>query len=163
MGKRGPPPLPTAVKKARGTLQRCREAPNALELPPELPEPPIPLDKAARERWDYMMRIEEWRVVLSRGDGDGLALLCKHLVMHDALVDEALRSPMIKTRWGPKPHPAAAAARKEADIVRHMLQEFGLTPSARTRVSVPDRGDKKKADTASFLFGGLQALPGGKP
>ncbi len=156
-------PLPTAIKRAKGTLQKCRETPGALELPPELPEPPIPLDKASRARWDYMMRLEEWRVVLSRGDGDGLALLCKHLVMHDAYVERAMKKPMIDTQWGPKPNPAAAQARKEADIVRHMLVEFGLTPSARTRVAVPDRGDKKKKDTASFLFGGLQALPGGKP
>lgn len=165
MGKRGPKPLPTALKRARGTLQKCREAPNALELPPGVPACPSTLDKDARAIWDELAANEEWRVVLARADVFALELLVKHMALERKFSKAAEARPMVKTPWGPKPNPAAAEARKEAALVKQLAAEFGLTPSARTRVSGPGSKDPKedsKKKAAAFLFGGLKALPGGK-
>jgi P27 family predicted phage terminase small subunit len=152
MGKRGPKPLPIAVKKARGTHQKCRDAPNALELPPGVPPCPPRLDAAARAIWDELAANETWRVVLATADAFGLELLVKHMALERAFASKAARQPMVKTLYGPKPNPAAAEARKEGALVKQLLAEFGLTPSARSRVSAPVK-PKDEDGAESFLFG----------
>ena len=167
MGKRGPRPLPAALKKARGTHQKCRDAPNALELPPGVPPLPKHLakDKGARAIWDELTGNEVWRIVLATADALGLELLVKHMALERKFARSAARQQIVKTPFGPKTNPAVAEARKEAASVKQLLAEFGLTPSARSRVSAPGGGgakDDPKKRAASFLFGPLQALPGGK-
>ena len=166
MGKRGPRPLPAALKKSRGTYQRCRDAPNALDLPTGVPTAPAKLDKAARAIWDELAGNAGWRVVLAKADAFGLELLVKHMALERRYISEAQRHPIIKTPFGATPNPAASEARKEAAIVKQLLAEFGLTPSARSRVSAPGGGkkDDAKEKAKAFLFGAapLTAIPGGK-
>lgn len=161
----GRPRVPSALKRARGTYQPCREAPNALTVPPGVPPVPRGLTGEARRIWLEHVNDEEWRVVLARGDGAGLEVLVKHLALERKYAAAALRQPMVRTAWGLKPNPAAAQARLEAGVVKNLLQEFGLTPAARSRVSVPQgtvEQRKQEKATADFLFGGMQVLPGGK-
>lgn len=163
MGKRGPPPLPAALKKARGTHQKCRDAPNALALPAGVPPCPKHLDKQARAIWDELAGNETWRIVLAKADALGLELLVKHMALERRFSRSAAKQQIVKTPFGPKTNPAVAEARKEAAIVKQLLAEFGLTPSARSRVSAPaETKDDPKKKAAAFLFGGLTALPGGK-
>lgn len=167
MGKRGPPPLPTAIKKARGTHQKCRDAPNAVEAPVGAPPRPSGLegDKVAAAKWDEVLpKLLELKVV-SELDGQALESYCRAYSRWVAYQALAEAEPIVETVFGPKVNPSAGEARKWAAILNACGDRLGLSPSARTRVSSAGGKpkDDAKAKARAFLFrGGLQAIPGGK-
>ena len=169
MGKRGPPPKPAALKKREGTYRKDRAVVNALELPPGVPPLPQHLakDKDARAIWDELTGNETWRIVLATADALGLELLVKHMALERKFARSAARQQIVKTPFGPKTNPAVAEARKEAAIVKQLLAEFGLTPSARSRVSKPAAGSTPgqgapTTDGTPLVGPGLRAIVGGR-
>ncbi len=178
MGKRGPPPLPTEIKKARGTHQKCRDAPNAVTAPPGAPRRPAGLNRVARAKWDELVpRLLELRV-LSVLDGQALESYCRAFAVWRKFQALAEAEPIVETVFGPKVNPAAVAAVKWSGVLKEWGDRLGLSPSSRTRVSGAGGAGGKKDDprekARAFLFGqrgaaagapggpALTALPGGK-
>jgi P27 family predicted phage terminase small subunit len=163
MGKRGPPPLPTAVKKLRGTHRKDRAAPHELAPPPGVPVCPKRLDKLAREEWDRIVPQLAELGVLTELDGSALETYCFHWSQAVKYRRLAGKQPMVKTPWGPKPNPAGAEARKHDDIVKQYQDRFGLSPSARSRVNVPEKKKPAPAADPTPLRGPpqLAVVPGG--
>lgn len=164
MGKRGPPPKPDALKKREGTYRKDRSVAHALELPPGVPPCPKALPADAKKIWAELAGNEKWRVVLATADAFGLELLVKHMSLERKFASRAHAQPIVKTPFGPKPNPAAAEARKEGALVKQLLAEFGLTPSARSRVGKPAGAGpaQPSADGTPLVGPGLRAIDGGK-
>jgi P27 family predicted phage terminase small subunit len=169
VGKRGPLPKSAALKKREGTYRKDRARAAAqsagLELPSCVPTCPPSLSKAAKAVWTKLIADgEEWREILSKVDALGLELIAKHMVLERKYLDAAEREPIVKTPFGPKVNPAAAAATKEAKLVESLLDKFGLTPARRPRMGGPAKPAASAATTdGTPLVGpGLRAIDGGK-
>lgn len=78
MGQRGPAPLPTAIKEARGTLQHCRDNRSEPEAPPlRQPAPPAHLAEIARTKYIQLVSTLSEVGVLKATDVDVLASYCE--------------------------------------------------------------------------------------
>jgi P27 family predicted phage terminase small subunit len=143
MGLRGPVPRPTQMLVLNGSAAAARREG---EPQPEIVEPECPawLTERAREEWRRIAPELVKLKCLTRSDQAALALYCQ------AIADvEELREVLGKEGWtlttpqGVKKHPAASAYNEACTRVRAFSLEFGLTPSARTRIKVDA---KKSAD-----------------
>lgn len=161
MGLRGPPPEPSEVKKANGTYRADRAARNEVKAKPGVPKCPAFLKGEARKEWARVVPHLEQLGILSEIDQGRLADYCAaHALAVDATKkytgrgkdgglmvtingSQRVRNPLLKI---------AQEARAQA---RLLGQEFGLTPSARSRISAPDKdaalasSNQRIKDTAS--------------
>jgi P27 family predicted phage terminase small subunit len=167
MGKRGPAPLPTAIKEARGTKRASRErarAGSGREPKPREAEPSLPPSVAgnadARKVWRFLVPQLLRLRVLTEIDGVALEGLCLAYARALAAGREVKKHGLlVKTSWNTLVQNPAVAVEKAAWIeVRKFAQEFGITPSSRSRVrqmpgegDMPGDGDEQSAET--FLFG----------
>lgn len=142
MGRRGPRPLPSAVLEARGS-RRAGSRPHEAEAPRGRPVCPAWLSPEAREVWDHMVPILEQMAVLTIADGNALARYCRLFVRWrkaEDFLDQYGDSHPLKDGNGNvkcfMPFPQVGTAAKLAGLLARLEQEFGLTPSARTRVEV---------------------------
>lgn len=141
MSNAGRPPIPTWLKQLRGT------APAGGELDEPRPEDalyfPPPQDLIA----DHPIAAEFWRVhlplmvkakMLAEVDMTGFALMCvcfEEMLEADRELKE--NGKVITTENGYKvqsPYVTIAAQRRKEFL--EYLREFGLTPSARTRIKI---------------------------
>ena len=170
----GPPPKPTRLKLVKGTLENTRANPREPKAEPGRPEAPSHLQPRAREAWDYVVPLLDRMGILTEADGMGLERLCElyadilearaslnrevHVLTPDAgatvlvaaageitYVTYGKGGPMLRSR--PELTLIADADRR----FRGYLQDFGLTPSARSRVST--LGQDAEPDSAEKYFG----------
>ncbi len=151
MAPRGPKPKPTRLKLLQNTARKHRL--ESREPAPETACPTAPdhLCSAALEEWgrvvDEMARLG----IMSRLDRSVLAAYCqaygRWVAAETALARMAERDAVtaglvIRTKAGNAiQNPLVGAANKAmADMVRYAA-EFGMTPSARTRVSALEEGE----------------------
>ncbi len=151
MAIRGPKTKPTQLKVLAGTARKHRL--NADEPRPDPARPDVPdhLTAAARQEWDRVIADTVSLGIMTKLDRGALAAYCQaygrwvaaetalaRMAQKD-LVTEGL---ILRTRAGNLiQNPLVGAANKAmADMVRYAA-EFGLIPSARTRVAAPDAGD----------------------
>lgn len=149
----GPAPKPARQKKLEGTHRKDREAPNALDFNPttDLPAPPADLrSDAARQCWNVcakelhakgmlatvdlaLLRAYCYQVSLMLEAEEELELNGKTETRHTANGSHQVRSPWI------------AILSDATEKVSKIGQQFGFSPSSRTRISVP-KTEKPKAD-----------------
>jgi P27 family predicted phage terminase small subunit len=148
MGKRGPAQTPTRVLQMRGTFRKDRhgnpDTEPAFELVTEMPPPPGFLDDVAVMEWKRVGPELVEKQLLTVADLAAFTLYCLNV----ARVVEAERMILRDgiTTWSPggmKAHPAVLIARQSGAEVRKFAQEFGLTPSARTRVKARRRSRRE--------------------
>ena len=157
-GRRGPAPLPSAIKKARGTEKSSRA--NKREPKPQLGEPAIPASIAANKEaaacWRSIVpRLLELKV-LSKIDGIALEGMCQaYARAKSADAEVKKRGMLVKTSWGTLvQNPAVPISRMSWAEVRKFAQEFGLTPSSRSRVHAGnDESSSEGESSEDFLFG----------
>ncbi len=138
MPRRGPSPAPTAIKRAGGV--------RADRLNPAEPVPPggvlaCPefLAGEGREMWHRLTPELHARGVLTAWDADLFALVCDlyaqvgraRQLLGPGLLVKGRRDGLIT-------NPAWRIYRDGIAELRALAQEFGLTPSARSRIRVPD-------------------------
>lgn len=155
MGRRGPPPTPTAIRKLRGNPGK-RALNKAEPVPPPGPtDAPAWLDGKALAMWERISPILRQMRVLDTSDTDALALLCDayadYLAARDFVkkhgrtytvsiqkgeeldAESGLMTPVWELRYRVRPE---VIIKQEAwKRIRAMMQEFGMTPSARSRVT----------------------------
>jgi P27 family predicted phage terminase small subunit len=162
MGRRGPPPLPDAMRKARGQKHRKKE-PKRAQPPVTVGAPKAPAhlkyDPVALAAWRHLCKHLNKMRVLAPADGfvlEGMCMAYSHALAADKIVR---RDGMIVTRkrGGIAAHPAVKVSFQAWRDVRMFAQEFGLTPSSRTRVhavsdSPPQEGEKHQQAAEDFLF-----------
>ena len=138
--KPGPPPTPTAIRIAKGN-------PSRRPLPPDEPAPdrladltpPECLSDAAKLKWAELAPLLRDLGVLTVADRDALSLLAeswarwaeaeRRIRVHGLVVTAGPGSsvPMIS--------PYLSIARHAQREVSRLLEQFGCTPSSRSRVS----------------------------
>ena len=158
MGRRGTKPTPTNVLKLRGSW---RGEINKNEPQPEAvaPEMPTTLDGMAKDCWEQLVPILSDMKVLTVADG--IALLAETYATWRRADD------MIKKHGDVYPikdnndnvkylqqSPYVSIARNSAKALKDLLCEFGLTPSARSRVQTTGDNQSKQQDERMKYLGG---------
>jgi P27 family predicted phage terminase small subunit len=163
VGKRGPPPKPTAQKRFEGTYRKDRAARNEVIAPPGAPAQPEGLDEVALAKWAELIPLLLERGTVSKEDGGILEAHCRAYSTWRKFQRLAEKQPMIKTPFGPRVNPAASEARQWESRLTQTGDRLGLNASARSRVGKPD---KPKAPTTArdgvpLVGSGLRVLNGG--
>ncbi len=141
MAKRGPPPQPTKLRLLRGnpgkrSINRREPSP-----PVAAPSCPIWLSPEAKHIWKETVPLLKEMRILTRIDRDALAAYCQSYARWKAaeqFLDQHGEIYPVKDKSGSvrfmKQFPQVSIAQSYLQIVRSYQQEFGMTPSARTRV-----------------------------
>jgi P27 family predicted phage terminase small subunit len=142
MGRRGPAPTPTPILKLRGS-KRVTKACEAREIrgPAGRPQCPEWLDPAERLHWRRLVTYLDSMGVLTRIDGNALARYCRFFSRWrkaEEFIDKHGEMFPIKDEAGKvkcfQAWPQATLATKLAQQLTRLEQEFGMTPSSRTRI-----------------------------
>lgn len=152
MGKRGPPPQPSILKYLKGNPGK--ESLNGDEPTPDLVSddypPPAVLDGKAVEVWrDTVARLSRMRV-LTDADVPVLVRYCIEAVLYLAAYEKVKVAGEEYTHWEPDPNrddgrlrikytqvaPWATQMHRHHAAMLRIEQEFGMTPSSRSQVSV---------------------------
>ena len=132
MGKRGPAPLPTSLKLLHG--ERRPQRLNAAEPTPRAGRPvrPQDLSPAATAVWRRVLR-DQAPGVIQRVDREILRAYCEAVIRYGEAMQLYARSgPLIQRRGTFVPNPLHRIIRDNADLVRFLGRELGLTPAARS-------------------------------
>ena len=159
MGRRGPTPVPTEILKSRGSPLVTRERERCeVKGPSGKPRCPEYLDKSGKIAWRKLVPMLESMGVLSRIDENALARYCqlwsrwrtaeefitKHGVMYP-LKDNDGQTKCFQ-QW-----PQVAIAHKLSLQLTRIEQEFGMTPSARARLHIPNHQRPKREGVLKFV------------
>lgn len=147
-------PAPIAERVAKGRLDKSALAlePGAV---PGFPEKPAGLPPKVSAAWDHFAHHAHTMGILSTGDGAALLRLAKLKVEVDELDEDIQvngRTYTTVTRNGDtmiRVRPQVRLRDRAELLLRNYLIEFGLTPTARSRVT---RVAPKVEDTADSYF-----------
>lgn len=151
---RGRKPTPTALKLIQGQPDHKinHDEPQPTDGVPSCPS----RNAAVRAVWDYTIKQLTHMRTVTMADRDALHAYCQAVVLFDQatqlLEDEGLTMPTVGGRY--LPHPAQKIQREASNTIRSYAGEFGLTPSARTRIRVGDQTPKQTEQQASRLLSG---------
>ena len=162
MGKRGPRPTPTTILKLRGSsLATRKRAQSELQAPEGTPDPPSWLADDARDMWDALVPMLTGMGVLARIDGNALSRYCRlwsRWRAAEAFIDKNGDAYPIRDESGQvrylQQFPQVAIAHRLALQLTKLEQEFGMTPSARSRIQmVPRMEDTSRGKSRFFQAG----------
>ena len=148
MGK-GRPPKPTRLKQMAGTDQPCRIIPNEMEvsLLANIPEAPMPLNEYGQREYEIvcaelyskkMLHLVDLSLVTAYANEMGLYVEMEQKLKTQGRIDEFYNDENQLTKRQAKPEQRIAN-----DALAKALKiacQFGLTPSCRTRISMPEQG-----------------------
>src|SRR4030095_1441274 len=139
--RRGRKPKPSLIKLLDGNPGKRpvneREPPN-LE---GMPEPPEGLDGEAQAEWARVVMDLQDMGLLSRADRPALAAYCtawSRWVEAEGMVKKYGAIVTTREKKFPMKSPYLSIADQAMETMRKLLVEFGLTPSSRSRIKVPD-------------------------
>lgn len=149
MGKRGPAPTPTPLKILQGTFRPDRDSGVDFAFSDKLPTCPRFLSKTAKSEWRRIARELHDVGLLKTVDRAALAAYCDAYGRWVEIVEELAKeieagNLVLETSKGYRyQNPLfSMAASTKAEMIR-LGALFGLNPSARTRVHLPE-GDAKQ-------------------
>lgn len=147
--KPGRPPKPTALKLVQGNPGR--RPINEAEPVPEIVAPDCPphLTPDAKAEWERIMPVLVRLKVVSELDTAALALYCQAYARWQEaerkiadMKEKGGDGLLVKAPSGyPIQNPYLAIANRAMEDCHKYLQQFGLSPAARTRVTVSLQGD----------------------
>ena len=140
---RGRKPTPTALKLLRGNPGK-RSLPEDEPHPdPDIPEPPDNLSRDARIEWERVTPILYDLGLLTTIDRAALVGYCVAWGRWMEAEDELRKyGAVVKAPSGyPVQSPFLAVANRAMKQVKEFAAEFGMSPSARTRVAVTQARD----------------------
>ena len=161
MGKRGPPPKPTALKLVTGNPGKRALNRKEPKSAGEYGAAPKHLDAVGKSLWHELAKVLQGMQLESASDRRALELMCatyeEWRAARKVFIDEGMTYTR-STAQGDDIISIRPEVRIAADAMRRlhrMMLEFGLTPSARSRVVT---GTKEDADPmADFLSRGRKA------
>lgn len=153
----GPAATPTALKELFGNPGR--RGLNELEPRPELglPDPPEWLSDGAKALWPGFAQVLSDMKVLTTADQAALAVLCMDFELLIKLAKDVEMNGMIQavlTKSGDimeRKRPAVDALAETSRRVMSHLGQFGLTPAARSKVSMTTGDDAVDALIAKYV------------
>lgn len=155
MGRRGPAPQPTELKVLNGNPGK-RPLPKAEPKPPAIePEMPGWLDAEASKEWTRIVPILLRMKVLTEADGTALATYCEAVSTY-AEASRVLQRDgfaFLNEKTGVEhARPEVSIVQQCRVIIKAFCQEFGMTPSSRSRMVmvVPEREKSKMEDLLNY-------------
>ncbi len=149
----GPKPTPTAILKMRGSWRGKK---NKTEPHPETGAPRRPswLAGDGRRAWEHLTPKLVAMGVLTKVDGNALARYCAMWASWRSLTTfiEQHGTTYTVDQGDVKPYPQVKQSQNLADQLLRLEQQFGLTPSARARMTTEIT--QEKPDKAAFFHGG---------
>ena len=150
----GRTPKPTQLKLL-AAVQKSRintDEPAPGDGPPDCPSK----NKEVRDIWDYTVRHMDAMGIVATVDRDMLHAYCVAVVAFREAVDivEKDGSIITSSHGGLVRHPACAAIKENAMLMKGFASHFGLSPSARTSIRVGDSKVKPKEQGAARLLTG---------
>lgn len=137
--KRGPAPLPRAVKENRGNPGK-RPLNNREPKPVEgAPSCPSFMSKEARAHWRRIVPLLRDMGVLAKCDIGVLAAYCESFAeFKQASIElqEGGKLTFTTDKGNVIPHPLVGIKNTAARNMHRFAQDFGLTPAARTRIEI---------------------------
>lgn len=167
MGKRGPPPKPTALRELEGNPSNRPLPENEPKAPPapKAAQPPKHLCKHSKAEWKRLYPILRACGLMSANDLTAFAVYCSLYGRWVKAEEELAKSTaLLKTPNGHvQPNPWITIARQTAELMKAYLIEFGMTPAARSRIgnaiippSPPPKQDEPPPPSIDAgQFGGL--------
>lgn len=139
----GRPPKPTVLKVLQGNPGKRPLNTNEPKPQPIAPKPPSWLPREAKREWKRLAPELEKLGLLTIVDGTAFANYClAYARLREAEETIKREGMVITTEKGYKmPHPAVKIAEKAQQIIKAFCSEFGLTPSSRSRMSLPTRNE----------------------
>ena len=139
----GRKPVPTELKKLRGTVNVTREKARKAEpkVDTKRPRRPTWLDKRAKAEWKRLCDILEGMAILSTAYAPALEAICdayskwRQSEEMVAKMGHAIVTRNSKGEVEVRRNPFTVEMHKHKDAYVRLLSEFGLTPSTKTRVS----------------------------
>ena len=155
---KGRKPLPTAIKRAKGTLQKCREVDRPPEPTGELGSPPEWFDKEHLAVWQKAVASSPEGVLVAGNEATLESWVCA-CIAHKKARCALQKEPLLVEdgRGNMKPNPLDRVARDNAVIMLRCASELGFTPSSRGRINVA-----KKPQKPDNPFAKLISINGGK-
>ena len=158
MGRRGPRPTPTPLLKLRSsTLVTKRREKREPQSASSAPRCPAWLDEQAKAAWRQLVPQLQAMRVLTKIDGNALTRYCRFWsrwrTAEEFITKNGDVYPLKDENGRIKclmPFPQVSIANKLAQQLTRLEQEFGLTPSARTRIVVQPT-DKTSDPLEDFL------------
>lgn len=152
MGRRGPAPTPTKILALRDSwLAKTRN--DEPKPPVSTPRCPSWLDVEAKARWKHIVPKLADMGLLAAIDGDALVNYCQTWSRwKQAEQFIAQHGPVypIKDDKGNVKYlqqvPQVSIAKGLVQVLSRYQQEFGMTPSARTRIEVPNQKEQAGVD-----------------
>jgi len=147
----GRPPKPKAIKELQGTHRKSRDIHNGMEVAPvsSVPMPPEELPVEVHPVWYRVASQLQALKVLSTLDIDMLKAYCYQLYVMD-LAQEKLKEGytiMMENKGGgkyPVKSPWVSIYNEALAHAKNLAIQFGLTPSARTKISLGQTKEEKK-------------------
>lgn len=141
MGRRGPPPKPTALRILEGNP--AKRPLNPHEPMPKRGRPRCPsfLDREAKAKWKALVPELDRLGLLTIVDGDALAAYCQAWSEFRTSTETLRREGRtFKSQSGYlTPHPAVAQQRTAWQAIKAFASLFGLDPSSRSRLKAPPK------------------------
>lgn len=143
-GRSGRKPKPTAQLKLHGGFRSDRRYGDEPTPDVHIPDPPKVLKGAALAEWDRITQLLAEVKCISRLDRGPLTAYClewaRYIKANQRL--SLVRSLLAEGSTGNKvPHPLLRVADKAFANMLKICTEFGLTPAARTRLSMAAAGE----------------------
>jgi len=155
--KTGRPPLPTAVKRLRGTLRQHRVNPAEPTPSPGAPSRPPTLPASARPAWRWLVRLLTSMRILTKADGPVLLLAACRLTDYQELsrdLEVHGRTYSTTTSTGSTMYrQRGEVALRDAAWRDTMaaLTQLGLTPSSRSRVGTVANPATPEGELEAYL------------
>lgn len=163
--KSGPRPVPSHLKLLRGNPSKT--AVNKREpqprTDPALPSAPEVLGKYAAEEWHRVVVELRYMKLLASADLRLLAAYCQHYAIWRQAVetfnatgdhfDDLHRLVVRNDKGNASANPLLGIISKAAADMLRYASEFGLTPSARSRISVPPEAKRDESKFTGLLSG----------
>lgn len=155
MGARGPAAKPTRIRELQGNPGK-RKLPKGEPRPSvkdRVPSAPRWLSKEAKGEWRRIAPLLHRTGLLTEVDGVALGMMCEALAVYhqakEAMGGEGLI--VVSDKGNSYQHPALGIMNSaRADVLR-WAREFGMTPAARSRISL-EGGGEQEPSLADVLF-----------
>jgi P27 family predicted phage terminase small subunit len=152
--------------KAPTALRILKGNPSKRALPKNEPQPdagaemPDNLSPVARQQWITVCEQLERAGLLTQVDRDALALYCETFARYREALDHLSRESCVVTSPNGYPikNPWLTLAERAQDQMVALLREFGMTPAARSRVTVTNPRPKENKFLALLQKSGDGAI-----
>lgn len=150
MGKRGPLPKPTALRKAEGNVGRLPIHPDEPQPLVEKPRCPQHLSKIARRHWHMILPLLYNLGLIAKIDLSTFAAYCQNYgrwVKAERELAKEGEGEVITSKHGQSyQSPWLSISNKCLELQKHYESSFGLSPATRVRLSTSLVSTKKRKD-----------------